>query len=107
MVNTCSLACEVTRGGVSHLNACFVCVERSVGTFQLRTVIKYIFIINFVTNLPVTVAENSGQGSAVIEHDAYVDDVFGIDFAQVERCQCRTVREHGVHVGDVLGIEVA
>ena len=40
VVNTCGLACEVTRGGVSHLNARFVCVVRCVGTFQLRTVIK-------------------------------------------------------------------
>ena len=81
MVNTCGFACEVTCGGVSHLNADFVCVERSVGTFQLSTVIKHIFIINFMTSFPVTVAENIGQGSAAIEHVDHVSNFLSVEFA--------------------------
>ena len=104
---SCGLACEVTRGGVSHLNADFFCVERSIGTFQLRTVFKHRRIINRTTNIPVTVAENSGQGLAAREHPTHVGYVLGVKIAQVERCQCLAVIEHPRHIGDVFGVEAA
>ena len=104
---SCSLACEVTRVGISHLNADFVCLERSVGTFQLSTVIKHIFIINFMTSFPVAVAENSGQGRTAIEHVSHVADFFGVKVAHINRCQCLAAGEHAEHIGDVFCVEVA
>ena len=106
-INASCLGCEVTRGGVRHLDTGFAGIKHRARSFQVGAVAKHVAVDYYLAaHAPIIVAVDGGQGVAAREHAVHVDDLFCIEVSQVERCQGTAKIEHGAHVGNVCCIEV-
>ena len=102
------LGCEVTRGGIRHLNIGFAGIVRRSLSFQVGAVDKHVVVVFYLAaHAPIIVAVDGGQGAAVIEHAIHVGNLFCIEVSQVERCQGPAAKEHAAHIGNVCSIEVS
>ena len=108
MVNAAGLGCEVTRGGIRHLDTGFAGIVRRSLSFQVEAVAKHVVVVFYLAaHAPIIVAVDGGQGAAVIEHVRHTENLCCIEISQVEGCQGATVMEHGNYTFNVCSIEVS
>ena len=108
MVNAVGLGCEVTRGGIRHLDTGFAGIVRRSLSFQVGAVDKHSGVVFYLAaHAPIIVAVDGGQGAAVIEHVRHTGNLCCIEISQVEGCQGTAAREHVAHVGNLFCIEVS
>ena len=100
------LGCEVTRGGVRHLDTCFAGIIRRAISFQVRAVAKHVAVVFYLAaHAPIIFTVDGGQGVAVTKHVVHIGNVCSFEAGQVERCQGVAAREHAAHIGNVRGVE--
>ena len=88
MVNAGGHGCEVTRGGVRHLDTGFAGIIRRAISFQVGAFAKHSSVVIYLAaHAPIIVAVDGGQGAAAPKHDGHIGNVCSIEAGQVERCQ--------------------